>query len=262
MGNLDERGIGDVTTMTVGEYLSRGRWQRLWYRIYRHPAMLFGVGPTYLFLLQHRLPIGLMRKGWQPWISTMATNLAIAVIAVGVMWLLGVEAFLLIQLPTAMLAASIGVWLFYVQHQFERTYWEEEGAWTHAESSLHGSSHYVLPGVPALADGEYRDAPCAPPQQPHPVLPAAGGAQGLPRTRRGGTADALAELQVRAPDALGRAPQAARLLPGHAAGRAGGLRRVAKGMRRGRSYGGGSGAFPRRRIVVGCLPRVEVTKVS
>jgi len=146
MGNLDERGIGDVTTMTVAEYARHGRWQRLRYRIYRHPAMLFGVGPAYLFLLQHRLPIGLMRKGWTPWVSTMATNLAIAVIAIGVVWLLGVEAFLLIQLPTAMLAASFGVWLFYVQHQFERTYWEEEDHWSHAESSLHGSSHYVLPG--------------------------------------------------------------------------------------------------------------------
>ena len=147
MGNLDERGIGDVTTMTVGEYLSRGRWRRLAYRIYRHPAVLFGVGPTYLFLLQHRLPIGMMRKGWEPWISTMATNLAIALIAVGVVLLLGSEAFLLIQLPTAMLAASAGVWLFYVQHQFENTYWEQNDVWSHAESSLHGSSHYVLPGV-------------------------------------------------------------------------------------------------------------------
>ena len=147
MGNLDERGIGDVTTMTVGEYLSRGWWRRLVYRVYRHPAMLFGVGPAYLFLLQHRLPIGLMRKGWQPWISTMATNLAIAMIAAGVVLFLGSEAFLLIPLPTAMLAASAGVWLFYVQHQFENTYWEEDGAWSHAESSLRGSSYYVLPGV-------------------------------------------------------------------------------------------------------------------
>ena len=147
MGNLDERGIGDVTTLTVREYLRRGRWQRLAYRIYRHPAMLFGVGPTYLFLLQHRLPVGLMGKGWQPWISTMATNLAIAAISAGVVILFGIEAFLLIVLPTAMLAASAGVWLFYVQHQFEHTYWEQDGAWSHAESSLQGSSYYVLPGV-------------------------------------------------------------------------------------------------------------------
>jgi omega-6 fatty acid desaturase (delta-12 desaturase) len=147
MGNLDERGIGDVTTLTVAEYLSRGRWRRLVYRIYRHPAMLFGVGPSYLFLLQHRLPVGLMRRGWQPWISTMATNLAIAAIAAGVVLLLGSEALLLILLPTAMLAASAGVWLFYVQHQFENTYWEGDDAWSHAESSLRGSSYYVLPGI-------------------------------------------------------------------------------------------------------------------
>lgn len=147
MGNLDERGIGDVTTLTVDEYRSRGRWGRLAYRIYRHPAMLFGVGPTYLFLLQHRLPVGLMRKGWEPWISTMATNLAILVIAAGVFFLLGMQAVLLILLPTAMLAASAGVWLFYVQHQFENTYWEGDDAWTHAESSLRGSSYYVLPGM-------------------------------------------------------------------------------------------------------------------
>ena len=133
--------------MTVGEYLSQGRWRRLAYRIYRNPAVLFGVGPTYLFLLQHRLPIGMMRKGWEPWISTMATNLAMALIVVGVVLLLGGEAFLLIQLPTAMLAASAGVWLFYVQHQFENTYWEQDEVWSHAKSSLHGSSNYVLPGV-------------------------------------------------------------------------------------------------------------------
>ena len=147
MGNLDERGIGDVTTLTIDEYRSRGRWGRLAYRIYRHPAMLFGVGPTYLFLLQHRLPVGLMRKGWEPWISTMATNLAILMIAAGVFLLLGLQAVLLILLPTAMLAASAGVWLFYVQHQFENTYWEGDDAWSHAESSLRGSSYYVLPGV-------------------------------------------------------------------------------------------------------------------
>jgi omega-6 fatty acid desaturase (delta-12 desaturase) len=88
-----------------------------------------------------------MRKGWQPWISTMATNLAIAMIAAGVVLFLGSEAFLLIPLPTAMLAASAGVWLFYVQHQFENTYWEQDGDWSHAESSLRGSSYYVLPGV-------------------------------------------------------------------------------------------------------------------
>jgi omega-6 fatty acid desaturase (delta-12 desaturase) len=77
----------------------------------------------------------------------MSTNLAIAILAIGIVLLLGSEALLLISLPTAMLAASAGVWLFYVQHQFENTYWEQKGVWSHAESSLHGSSYYVLPGI-------------------------------------------------------------------------------------------------------------------
>src|ERR1700716_3258007 len=77
-GNLDRRGTGDIDTLTVDEYLSRSRWGRLRYRIYRHPAVMFGVGPAYLFLVQHRLPVGLMREGWQPWLSTMLTNAAIA----------------------------------------------------------------------------------------------------------------------------------------------------------------------------------------
>ena len=76
-GNLDHRGIGDITTLTVSEYLALPRWGRLQYRLYRHPLMMFGIGPAYLFLLQYRLPVGLMRKGWQPWVSTMATNVAI-----------------------------------------------------------------------------------------------------------------------------------------------------------------------------------------
>jgi fatty acid desaturase len=84
-GNLDRRGFGDVDTLTVHEYLARPFWGRLKYRLYRHPAVMFGIGPAYLFLLQHRLPVGLMRNGWQPWASTMLTNLAIALI-VAALW--------------------------------------------------------------------------------------------------------------------------------------------------------------------------------
>jgi omega-6 fatty acid desaturase (delta-12 desaturase) len=146
-GNLDRRGIGDVDTLTVREYFARSRWGRLQYRLYRHPLVLFGLGPAYLFLLQHRLPVGLMRSGWQPWISTQATNAAIALIAVGLIWLIGVKAFFLIHLPIMLIAASIGVWLFYVQHQFEDTFWSESSDWTLHEAALHGSSHYDLPGV-------------------------------------------------------------------------------------------------------------------
>ena len=73
-GNLDRRGIGDIDTLTVEEYRARSFWGRLRYRLYRHPLVMFGLGPAYLFLLQHRLPVGLMRDGWRPWVSTMATN--------------------------------------------------------------------------------------------------------------------------------------------------------------------------------------------
>jgi acyl-lipid omega-6 desaturase (Delta-12 desaturase) len=144
-GNLDRRGMGDVDTLTVREYNARSRWGRLQYRLYRHPLVLFGLGPAYLFLLQHRLPVGLMRNGWQPWVSTQATNAAIALIAIGLIWLIGVKAFFLIHLPIILVAASIGVWLFYVQHQFEETHWSEGNHWNLHEAALHGSSHYDLP---------------------------------------------------------------------------------------------------------------------
>jgi omega-6 fatty acid desaturase (delta-12 desaturase) len=146
-GNLDRRGIGDITTLTVGEYLALSRRRRLAYRLYRNPIVMFGLGPAYLFILQHRLPIGSMREGVQPWLSTMLTNAAIAFMIVGMMWLVGVGPFLLVHLPITLLSASIGVWLFYVQHQFEDTYWAATSSWTVHDAALHGSSHYDLPHI-------------------------------------------------------------------------------------------------------------------
>ena len=144
-GNLDRRGLGDVDTLTVDEYRARSMWGRLRYRLYRHPLVMFGVGPAYLFFLQHRLPVGLMRGGWRPWISTQGTNLSIALIAALLIWLIGIKAFLLVHLPIMLLAASIGVWLFYVQHQFENTSWADDEDWNLHAAALHGSSHYDLP---------------------------------------------------------------------------------------------------------------------
>jgi omega-6 fatty acid desaturase (delta-12 desaturase) len=146
-GNLDRRGMGDIDTLTVREYLARSRWGRLRYRIYRHPLVMFGIGPAYLFVVQHRLPVGLMRSGWQPWLSTMATNVAIAAVVATMIWLIGVGAFLLVHLPIILFAASIGVWLFYVQHQFEDTVWAHDRDWNLHEAALHGSSYYDLPQV-------------------------------------------------------------------------------------------------------------------
>jgi omega-6 fatty acid desaturase (delta-12 desaturase) len=146
-GNLDRRGIGDIDTLTVREYLALSRWRRLVYRLYRHPIVMFGIGPAYIFIFQLRLPIALMRSGWQPWFSTMATNAAIAILVAAMMWLVGAGPFLTVHLPITLLAASIGVWLFYVQHQFEDTFWEHDPEWTFHEAALHGSSHYDLPAV-------------------------------------------------------------------------------------------------------------------
>jgi omega-6 fatty acid desaturase (delta-12 desaturase) len=146
-GNLDRRGIGDIDMLTVREYLALPRWRRLLYRLYRHPLVMFGIGPLYNFVLRQRLPLGLMRSGWQPWASTMATNIAIAIVVALLIWLVGVGPFLLVHLPITLLAASIGVWLFYVQHQFEDTFWDRGESWNFHEAALRGSSHYDLPHV-------------------------------------------------------------------------------------------------------------------
>jgi omega-6 fatty acid desaturase (delta-12 desaturase) len=144
-GHLDRRGIGDIDTFTVREYLALSPFGRLRYRVYRHPFVMFGVAPAYLFLLQQRLPVGLMRNGWQPWVSAMATNLAIVAVSAVLIWFIGLGPFLLVQVPIIVLAASMGVWLFYVQHQFETTFWAHEDEWTRYDAALHGSSHYDLP---------------------------------------------------------------------------------------------------------------------
>ncbi|CAN0596802.1 unnamed protein product, partial [Ectocarpus sp. 12 AP-2014] len=143
-GNLDKRGIGDIHTMTVAEYKDAGWFARLQYRLYRNPIILFGLGPGYIFFLQNRLPVGLMESA-KYWISAMATNAAI-IVALTIIWYFGgLMPILLIFLPTTLLAATAGMWLFYVQHQFEDTHWNENEEWEMHEAALHGSSHYVMP---------------------------------------------------------------------------------------------------------------------
>lgn len=144
-GNLDARGFGDVDTLTVREFVSKSPMKRLLYRFYRHPAVLFGIAPAYLFLLRHRLPIGLMKAGSVYWISAGATNVAAAaIIAIGILTF-GAATFLLGTLPVVLIAASLGVWLFYIQHQFEKAHWDRETRWSFHEAALHGSSHLELP---------------------------------------------------------------------------------------------------------------------
>lgn len=144
-GDLDHRGIGDVMTLTVEEYRARSRFGRLIYRLYRHPLVLFLLGPSYIFILQNRVPVGLMSSGWRYWISAMGTNAVLAIVLGLIVWLGGFMPLLLIYLPTSVIAATVGIWLFYVQHQFEETHWAKSDQWQLHEAALEGSSHYVLP---------------------------------------------------------------------------------------------------------------------
>ncbi len=146
-GNLDERGVGDIGTLTIKEYNALSARGRLQYRLYRHPLVMFGIGPVWLFLFKQRLPFGMMRSGPLPWISTMATNLAIAIAAALLIWAIGVIPFLTVHLPIVLLAGAAGVWLFYVQHQFEDTHWSQGSDWVFQQAALHGASHYDLPPV-------------------------------------------------------------------------------------------------------------------
>ena len=145
-GNLTRRGIGDVHTLTVAEYKALSPWNRFMYRLYRNPIVLFGLGPGYLFLLQNRIPLGLMSQ-MRYWTSAMGTNAAILAGLSLVLYFGGLMPILLIFLPSTLLAATAGVWLFYVQHQFETTLWDKEPDWQLHDAALHGSSHYVLPSV-------------------------------------------------------------------------------------------------------------------
>lgn len=143
-GNLDARGFGDVDTLTVEEFRSLSPVKRLFYRAYRNPLVLFGIGPAYLFLIRHRLPIGLMRAGSRYWISAIATNLVTAAILGVLIVLFGLATTALVVIPTLLIAASTGVWLFYIQHQFEDAHWDKRPDWSFHEAALHGSSYLDL----------------------------------------------------------------------------------------------------------------------
>jgi acyl-lipid omega-6 desaturase (Delta-12 desaturase) len=142
-GDLDRRGGGDVRTLTVGEYLALPGRGRLGYRLFRNPLVMFGVGPIVALLVGPRLVSRSARPRMRR--SVIGTNIALAVLVGALCWLIGWRDYLLVQAPTVLLAGSAGIWLFYVQHQFEDAYWESTESWSYADAALRGSSYLRLP---------------------------------------------------------------------------------------------------------------------
>jgi omega-6 fatty acid desaturase (delta-12 desaturase) len=144
-GNLDRRGIGDMTTLTVPEYRALPAWRQCTYRLYRHPLVMFGLGPVWMFVIRNRIPAGHPRRDWRKWLSVLGTDAILAVIFGLLVLAFGPATVLLAWAPVIVLAATIGVWLFYIQHQFEDTYWEPDENWDFRAAALEGASFYDLP---------------------------------------------------------------------------------------------------------------------
>jgi acyl-lipid omega-6 desaturase (Delta-12 desaturase) len=146
-GNLEHRGFGDIQTLTVDEYLALSWFRRVRYRVYRNPLVLFGVGALAHFIIVHRIPTIIPREWRRERRSILWTDLGLAALIVGAGLVFGFRALLLVHVPLLMLSCAMGVWLFYVQHQFEPTYWEHDERWTYDSAALKGSSYYRLPKV-------------------------------------------------------------------------------------------------------------------
>ncbi|MFI5045794.1 MAG: fatty acid desaturase [Acidimicrobiia bacterium] len=142
-GDLDRRGVGDVPVLTVAEYNAKGWLGRLGYRLYRNPVVLFGLGPIYSTVIMQRIPNPLARQRMHR--SVWGTNLAVAVGIGALCWAFGWRAVLLVELPLVVLAGGIGLWLFYVQHQYPTSYWDHTEDWSFTDSALRGSSYLRLP---------------------------------------------------------------------------------------------------------------------
>ncbi len=144
-GDLDRRGTGDVPTLTLDEYVESPWKKRLSYRLFRNPLVMFGIGPVWSLMIGPRIWSNRMRPRQRR--SVIVTNLVLAAAIGTIWWLVGIEAWLIVQMPTAILAGTAGVFLFYVQHQFEDVYWESADSWSYADAALQGSSYLKLPKI-------------------------------------------------------------------------------------------------------------------
>jgi omega-6 fatty acid desaturase (delta-12 desaturase) len=144
-GDLDRRGTGAIWTLTVQEYRESSRWRRLAYRLMRHPVILLGLAPLYLFLLKQRFPSP--KANTRERRSVWWTNLALVGVTAAMSALFGPIAYLVIQVAVLAVSGAAGVWLFYVQHQFKGVYWERQGTWDYTAAALQGSSFYKLPRI-------------------------------------------------------------------------------------------------------------------
>lgn len=143
-GDLDRRGTGDVYTMTVQEYLNAPWWRKFSYRVMRNPLAMFIIAPVFLFVIVERIPPA---KGKREIASVWWTNLALAIIVPLMILAFGWRAYVIVQLMVLFFATSVGVWLFYVQHNFEGVYWERHNQWDYFQASIQGSSFYKLPAL-------------------------------------------------------------------------------------------------------------------
>ncbi len=146
-GDLDRRGVGDIWTLTIEEYEKLPRWQQLGYRIYRNPIVMFGIGPIVDFVIIQRLPASHAAATPREKQSVHLTSLALLAIVIAMSFTIGFWSYVAVQLPVLLVATTMGVWLFYVQHQYENTYWEHHENWDFAQASLYGSSYYKLPRI-------------------------------------------------------------------------------------------------------------------
>ncbi len=144
-GDLDRRGVGDVWTMTSDEFRKASKLKRLGYRLYRNPVVMFGLGPFFMLLISNRFAARTDKKSVKN--SIRLTNLALLIWILALSWLIGFKTFLMIQLPIIFVGGLIGIWLFYVQHQFEETYWSKSEQWDVIQAALKGSSYYKLPAL-------------------------------------------------------------------------------------------------------------------